>query len=132
MSSPLITPKENKLSSQTINSTKRLSRRQKQRKHTYHELYIDLQDSINLQNKADEHLKIPCTQLNIDTINMKNSFQNSEKIEIDKQHNQPQNNNVQIAANTVLGSYAELKAWTHATNASVKDMKVLGTFLYTL
>ena len=127
ISSPLITLKPDRIKPQSgSNTTSYLnssSHIQKEIKHTYHEIYIDLQNSIMLEHETDPQYG----QTRSSKMNKIQHFwdenarvdKENDSLEILQEDVTPKYDD--ILSNSVLESYAELKAWTNNTTESLSS-----------
>ena len=127
ISSPLITLKPDRIKPQSgskttsyLNSSSHI---QKEIKHTYHEIYIDLQNSIMLEHETDPQYG----QRGTSKINENQNF-GDENCGVDKENDtleilqeEETSKYDYILSNSVLESYAELKAWTNITTESLSS-----------
>ena len=133
ISSPIITLKESKLKTKTSHSSKRSVRHQPQTKHTYHEIYIDLQNSIMLEHETDQYATGRHVLQNIHQNALVDDLNDAKNVLEMKNihHNEIQSQSTRIISNPILESYAELKAWTNATDSSLGQIKVCNYSKYT-
>ena len=126
ISSPIITLKESTLKTKTSQLTKRSVRHQPQAKHTYHEIYIDLQNSIMLEHETDQYTKGRYLLQNNNQDTLQEDLNDDKNVlEMKNTHNNEiQAKSTRIISNPILESYAELKAWTNATDSSLGQIKV--------
>ena len=118
ISSPHISLKEKKNEIDSFCSSQRLIKRQKQtnEEHTYHEIYIDLQNSIMLEHETGQTThsrksglnefrnRLPTVQYNEDLVTEQGTIESMSP---------------EMAETKILDSYVQLKAWTNATDTSV-------------
>ena len=134
ISSPLITLKSDRtnppITPTPITNPTSVAHPQRNLKHTYHEIYIDLQNSIMLEHETDaQYGKIGLSSINTD-INCPedNTYvsKGKERLEmVEEEHDEEQAKNYCSGTNSVLESYAELKAWTNnSTDTILRNDKV--------
>ena len=125
-SSPHITLKQDQGKSKPQHSSKRPSVKcsKEPKLHTYHEIYIDLQNSIMMEHETNDPSNGWSSQLFIGQDGLKHRKYDVETLEMGILNEEIQSKVPQIVSNSILDSYAELKAWTTATNTSVCETKV--------
>ena len=118
ISSPHINLKEKKNEIDSFCSSQRLIKRQKQThdEHTYHEIYIDLQNSIMLEHETGQITHSRKSGLN-EFKNRLTTDQCNEEFVTEQGRIEPRS--AKMAENKILDSYVQLKAWTNATDTSV-------------
>ena len=137
ISSPIITLKPDGIKPQIpSNSTANAkSHNQKDTKHTYHEIYIDLQNSIMLEHETDSHYGqnglLPNMNKNYlcfeDNTCLDGEKENLEMVEEEQEEEKAKY--FHIVSNSVLESYAELKSWTNNTTDLMRlENKVINTY----
>ena len=137
ISSPIITLKPDRIKPQIpSNSTANAkSHNQKDTKHTYHEIYIDLQNSIMLEHETDSHYGqnglLPNMNKNYlcfeDNTCLDGEKENLEMVEEEQEEEKAKY--FHIVSNSVLESYAELKSWTNNTTDLMRlENKVINTY----
>jgi hypothetical protein len=121
--------KESKLKTK---SSKRSVRHKPEAKHTYHEIYIDLQNSIMLEHETDQFTKGRYLLQNIRQDTSADDLNDAKNILQMKntRNNESQVKCTRIISNPILESYAELKAWTNATDSSLGQIKVCNCSIY--